>query len=88
MTIQETTQETKKETQQKLNLKFIIDNYAVRYNYKEYKLMTNSEKIKFLEKEYVLSEEYIRDLEKWKDKFKEQYRKAKDKLEQIKEITK
>lgn len=88
MTTQETTQETKKETQQELTLKFIIDNYAVRYNYKEYKQMTHSEKIKFLEKEYVQSEEYIRDLEKWKYKYKENYEKAKDKLEQIKKITK
>ncbi len=50
--------------------------------------MSNEEKIKFLEKEYVKSEEWIRDVEKTKDMYREHYKKAKDKLEQIKKITK
>lgn len=75
-------------TTQEITLEFLLDKHIIRYNYKDYKQMSNEEKIKFLEEEYVKSEEWIRDVEKTKDMYREHYKKAKDKLEQIKKITK
>jgi len=79
---------TTQETTQEITLEFLLDKHIIRYNYKDYMQMSNEEKIKFLEKEYVKSEEWIRDVEKTKDMYREHYKKAKDKLEQIKKIIK
>ena len=79
---------TTQETTQEITLEFLLDKHIIRYNYKDYLQMSNEEKIKFLEEEYVKSEQWIRDVEKTKDMYREHYKKAKDKLEQIKKITK
>ena len=80
---------TTQETTQEITLEFIINTYSgYGHKYEDYLKMSNEQKIKFLEKEYVKSEEWIRDVEKTKEMYKEHYKKAKDKLEQIKKITK
>ena len=79
---------TTQETTQEITLEFLLDKYISKYNYEDYIKMSNEDKIKFLEKEYVQSEEWIRDIEKAKDMYRKYYKETKDKLEQIKKITK
>ena len=58
------------------------------YKYEDYLKMSNEQKIKFLEEEYIKSELWIKDLEQTKEMYRENYKKAKDKLEQIKRLIK
>ena len=71
-----------------ITLEFLIDTYVIRCNYEDYMQMSNEDKIKVLEREYVKSEEWIRDIEKTKEMYRKYYKETKDKLEQIKKITK
>ena len=79
---------TTQETSQEITLEFLIDTYVIRCNYEDYMQMSNEDKIKVLEREYVKSEEWIRDIEKTKEMYRKYYKETKDKLEQIKKITK
>ena len=76
-------------TKQEITLEYIISTYSsFGYKYEDYLKMSNEQKIKFLEEEYIKSELWIKDLEQAKEMYRENYKKAKDKLTQIKRITK
>jgi len=76
-------------TKQDITLEYIISSYSsCGYKYEDYLKMSNEQKIKFLEEEYIKSELWIKDLEQAKEMYRENYKKAKDKLTQIKRIIK